>query len=320
MHVASIPCTLLRLGVQIGLGFCNEQCVALHPGVGMHETRALAMPRVLRFYVLAFAVACVTAIQATPLRAVALALVLYVTSILGFAAMRCIPAGRKAAAWRLRSGLEASGSVEVAEAAIASGTRWLLVCGGECCRDVLGARLGAKLAARPDALAFFSSGHFKFRSDFSSEARKNHRQHFAGIDMRQLQEVMELDREAIDTFANFTTFLRCIERKGLARERSAPVDVVVVTSSYHLPRAWAIASLVLGFAGLSFHVAEAPSQSGDEEKTMARRSLREGPFRCARDVLRAFVWLLSGFEGDALAGVLHQNRRAFRAWYREHRE
>ena len=61
MHVASIPCTLLRLGVQIGLGFCNEQCVALHPGVGMHETRALAMPRVLRFYVLAFAVACVTA-------------------------------------------------------------------------------------------------------------------------------------------------------------------------------------------------------------------------------------------------------------------
>ena len=31
-------------------------------------------------------------------------------------------------------------------------------------------------------------------------------------------------QEAIDTFANFTTFLRCIERKGLARERSAPSD------------------------------------------------------------------------------------------------
>ena len=38
---------------------------------------------------------------------------------------------------------------------------------------------------------------------------------------------------------------------------SAPVDVVVVTCSYHVPRAWTVASLVLGYAGLSFHVAEA---------------------------------------------------------------
>ncbi|CAE7744274.1 unnamed protein product, partial [Symbiodinium pilosum] len=63
--------------------------------------------------------------------------------------------------------------------------------------------------------------------------------------------------EAIDTLANFTSFLRCIERKNLRREGSAPVDVVVVTCSYHVPRAWTVASLVLGYAGLSFHVAEA---------------------------------------------------------------
>ena len=37
----------------------------------------------------------------------------------------------------------------------------------------------------------------------------------------------------------------------------APVDVVVVTSAYHLPRAWILATLVLGSAGLSFHMAVA---------------------------------------------------------------
>ena len=40
------------------------------------------------------------------------------------------------------------------------------------------------------------------------------------------------------------------------RGGSAPVDVVVLTSAYHARRVRGVAVLLLGFYGLSFHVAE----------------------------------------------------------------
>ncbi|CAE7887538.1 Ocrl [Symbiodinium sp. KB8] len=318
LHDCRVPELCDWFQVVLPAGVAHAGLKPQHQDADFHVSKPdISMNVAVRCNLLAFSFAFALAAAATPLHVGTLTLALYVASILAYAGASCKSASRKASAWR--SGLETSDSVEVAEVAIASGAQWILICGGEPCRDIVGARLGARLELQPNALAFFSSGHFKLQSDFAPEAAVHQKpiSHFPGVDLLQLQKVMQLDREAIDTLANFTTFLRCIDKKRLARNRSAPVDVVVVTSSYHVPRAKTIATLVLGSRGLSFHFAEAPAQGVEEKEDMARRSLREGSFRCARDALRALVWLVSSFEGatlvhvfagDCLAGLLHQNR------------
>ncbi|CAE7270916.1 INP53 [Symbiodinium necroappetens] len=304
LHDCRVPELCDWFQVVLPAGVAHAGLKPQHQDADFHVRKpGISMNVAVRCNLLAFSFAFALAAAATPLHVGTLTLALYVASILAYAGASCKSASRKASAWR--SGLETSDSVEVAEVAIASGTQWILICGGEPCRDIVGARLGARLELQPNALAFFSSGHFKLQSDFAPEAAVHQKpiSRFPGVDLLQLQKVMQLDREAIDTLANFTTFLRCIDKKRLARNRSAPVDVVVVTSSYHVPRAKTIATLVLGSRGLSFHFAEAPAQGVEEKEDMARRSLREGSFRCARDALRALVWLLSSFEGATIVHV-----------------
>lgn len=200
----------------------------------------------------------------------------------------------------------AAGSVALAELCLVHGTPFLLICGGEPERDLLGAQLGTKLARLPHGrVAFFSSGHFKLREDF---------QRMEGVQWELLQQLLVLDRDALDTLSNFTSFLRHLRRKGWLKQEggSASVDVVVLTSAYHARRIRGVAALLLGFYGLSFHVAEVELPTGTAPQS-------ESLWRCIRDVLRAALWLVSGFEGDVLAGWMHQDRRDFRRWYRSKR-
>lgn len=75
----------------------------------------------------------------------------------------------------------------------------------------------------------------------------------------------EPTQEALDTLSNFTSFLRQLRGfrpvsfTGIESSRPA-VDVVIVTSGYHAPRVRSIAWVLLGFYGLSFHIAEASTQ------------------------------------------------------------
>ncbi|CAJ1345396.1 unnamed protein product [Effrenium voratum] len=118
-------------------------------------------------------------------------------------------------------------------------------------------------------------------------------------DLAVLQQVMVLDREALDTLSNFTTFLRATRPSLLGRPSCAPpVDVVVVTSEYHVPRVRALAWPMLGAQGLSFLICPCP---GDNES--------EARWRLWRDTLRAGLWLALGFEGGALAALRHRDRR-----------
>ncbi|CAJ1410891.1 unnamed protein product [Effrenium voratum] len=194
-------------------------------------------------------------------------------------------------------------SVPQAELAIDCGASFVLVCGGEPCRDLLGARLGARLARCGGRVAFFSSGHFKRAADFLPSPNP-HAPRFgdAGVseaDLVVLQKVMVLDREALDTLSNFTTFLRATRPSLLGRPSCAPpVDVVVVTSEYHVPRVRALAWPMLGAQGLSFLICPCP---GDNES--------EARWRLWRDTLRAGLWLALGFEGGALAALRHRDRR-----------
>ena len=123
----------------------------------------------------------------------------------------------------------------------------LLVCGGEPLRDVLGARLSLLLP--PSGLAFFSSGHCQSLPELLSLAELD------AEEARRLEAVAVLDREALDTVANFTSFLRHLESSAVRAKGT--VDVVVLTSDYHARRVRCIAALLLAARGLSFQVAQA---------------------------------------------------------------
>jgi uncharacterized SAM-binding protein YcdF (DUF218 family) len=62
--------------------------------------------------------------------------------------------------------------------------------------------------------------------------------------------------------------------------------VYVLTSSYHLPRAEAIATLVLGSQGITYTPVGVPGE---------RR--REPKLKTVRDVGRTLVWLVAGRTG-----------------------
>eukprot|EP00401_Gymnodinium_catenatum_P008711 CAMPEP_0117529062 /NCGR_PEP_ID=MMETSP0784-20121206/37639_1 /TAXON_ID=39447 /ORGANISM="" /LENGTH=290 /DNA_ID=CAMNT_0005325373 /DNA_START=123 /DNA_END=992 /DNA_ORIENTATION=+ len=185
-----------------------------------------------------------------------------------------------------------------AVAAFDAGAPAMLVAGGEACRDELGALLAA--CAPGIKLAFFSAGHYKLLRDFDPlDVDNPHSAKFEGVDFMRLQEVIVLDRNALDTLANFTSFIAyCADRHtGLFSKRINTIDVVVVTSAYHSPRASAVAAVVLGSRGLAFLMVQAEPVRGrasaDEIDAMARRAISETWMRCARDVVRAVVWVLT---------------------------
>ena len=184
-------------------------------------------------------------------------------------------------------------TVEQGAELLRAGAPYLLVCGGEPARDVVGARLALLLA--PRGLAFFSSGHCQSFQELVSLAGLNERQ------AQQLQAVARLDREALDTVSNVTSFL------GQELQAKGPVvDVVVLTSEYHARRVQGIASLLLAARGLSFRVAQLPSDLS-----------KESGLRCVRDLLRACMWLAVGLQGDVFAGLRHRERLKLRERQRE---
>jgi len=200
--------------------------------------------------------------------------------------------------------------------------RIILVCGGEPCRDELGAKLAVEIAAD---LVFFSSGHYKSVNDFDSSSRSNqHRFRFgatvsgSGVERPNLDlaSTMLLDRQAIDTVANFTSLVDAVRPR-----LQGGVGVVVVTCKYHRRRAAIIASIVLASQGLSFRMVNAaPTPAGhtehqlrSERQLIQQRASTETSFRCARDAVRSIFWLLYGCTGDGLAAFAHKDRAEFRA-------
>eukprot|EP00931_Biecheleriopsis_adriatica_P121921 TRINITY_DN9696_c4_g1_i1.p1 TRINITY_DN9696_c4_g1~~TRINITY_DN9696_c4_g1_i1.p1 ORF type:complete len:151 (+),score=28.40 TRINITY_DN9696_c4_g1_i1:40-492(+) len=116
------------------------------------------------------------------------------------------------------------------------------------------------------AVAFFSSGHYKRLEDFDCSSPDNpHRLRFADVNFAHLKEAMVLDRQAIDTLANFTCFLRYWRRMLRGKKPLERVDVLVITSSYHATRARAVAAILLGSQGLSFRIIKASPDAGSSE-------------------------------------------------------
>lgn len=132
-----------------------------------------------------------------------------------------------------------------------------------------------------------------------------------------------LDGRAVDTVTNFTSIVHDLASMGCQ-------EVAVATSSAHMRRASAVATVVLGSYGM--RVQEWPCSSAVGEKychpslpstalfiydytvhfcfcSSDRHAGAESWTRAARDVARALLWVATRWDGSAVAGRVHPHRR-----------
>lgn len=97
----------------------------------------------------------------------------------------------------------------------------------------------------------------------------------AGIDRARVH----LDYRATDTVTNFTTLVSEFKQKNIQH-------LYLITSDAHMPRAKAIATIVLGSNGITYTPIYVPSTQDEE------------PFdKVIRDSGRSLLWVLTGFSG-----------------------
>ena len=103
------------------------------------------------------------------------------------------------------------------------------------------------------------------------------------------------DHKATDTVTNFTTLIPEFRRQRVEH-------LVVVTSAYHMPRASAIAKVVLQCYRINFSFLSLPSTP----KMAASR--KEGHLRLWRDRLRAYLWARTGYDLGSWGRLFHPDR------------
>jgi uncharacterized SAM-binding protein YcdF (DUF218 family) len=107
----------------------------------------------------------------------------------------------------------------------------------------------------------------------------------SGIPKSQLH----LDYRAVDTVTNFTTLVDDLNQKHIQH-------IYLITSDYHMPRAAAIATIVLGSHGIAFTPIAVPSHNPPEST-----------LRILRDVGRSVLWLATGQTGASLNPKLRRS-------------
>jgi uncharacterized SAM-binding protein YcdF (DUF218 family) len=93
------------------------------------------------------------------------------------------------------------------------------------------------------------------------------------------EERINLDYRAVDTVTNFTSLIKDFEKLKLKH-------LYIITSDFHMPRAKAIAIIVLGSYGITFTFVCVPSK-------LPKESL----VRISRDIFRSIFWLITGHTG-----------------------
>lgn len=93
---------------------------------------------------------------------------------------------------------------------------------------------------------------------------------------------VHLDRRAVDTVTNFTTLMADFKNRKIQH-------IYLITSDYHITRAKAIATLILGSQGIIFTPITVPSYEPPESW-----------FRILRDICRSLLWIFTGRTGSSL--------------------
>ncbi|MCU0536486.1 MAG: YdcF family protein [Hydrococcus sp. Prado102] len=86
---------------------------------------------------------------------------------------------------------------------------------------------------------------------------------------------------ATDTVTNFTCMVRVLQERDLRH-------IYLVTSDYHMARASAIATLILGSQGIIFTPISVPSEASHADESKSK---------IIRDCIRSLVWLFTGYSG-----------------------
>jgi uncharacterized SAM-binding protein YcdF (DUF218 family) len=95
-------------------------------------------------------------------------------------------------------------------------------------------------------------------------------------------ERVHLDWRAVDTVTNFTTLIGDFKRRGIQH-------LYLLTEDFHMPRAKAIATIILGSQGIAFTPVSIPSNEAQESW-----------FHILRDIGRSIIWLFTGRTGASL--------------------
>jgi uncharacterized SAM-binding protein YcdF (DUF218 family) len=117
-------------------------------------------------------------------------------------------------------------------------------------------------------------------SDYQSSL-ESYRQIFQKFDIPEQQ--LHLDGRATDTVTNFTTLAEDFTDQKLQH-------IYLITSDYHLMRARAIATIVLGSQGIVVTPLAVPSSGNRSESLL----------RVLRDCGRSLLWIFSGRTGASL--------------------
>lgn len=96
------------------------------------------------------------------------------------------------------------------------------------------------------------------------------------------EDRVHLDYRAADTVTNFTSMVAELKQRNIQH-------IYLVTSDFHMPRAKAIATIVLGSHGIAFTPVIIPTEEPSESSV-----------RIARDVGRSIIWLITGRTGASL--------------------
>jgi len=93
---------------------------------------------------------------------------------------------------------------------------------------------------------------------------------------------LNIDMGAVDTVTNFTSLIANFKQRQLQH-------LFLVTSNYHMSRAKAIATIVLGSQGIAFTPLSVPSNQ-----------TQESLLHIIRDICRSLVWIVTGYTGASL--------------------
>ncbi len=93
---------------------------------------------------------------------------------------------------------------------------------------------------------------------------------------------VHLDRRAVDTVTNFTSLVKDFKKRSFQH-------LYLITSDFHMPRAKAIATFVLGSQGIAFTPVSVPSDESSESW-----------LHILRDSGRALLWVVTGRTGASL--------------------
>ncbi len=158
---------------------------------------------------------------------------------------------------------------------------------------IIPVRLAIAYTYAPQPQAFFTLGGDPTREQFTAELAQWYpsleiwvssppvpektRKTFQAVNIPNRR--LHIDTRAVDTVTNFTSLVPEFKKRQLQH-------LYLITSDFHLPRAKAIAILILGSQGITFTPLSVPS---DRPK--------ETTLHIIRDIARSLLWIFTGRTG-----------------------